>query len=180
MPAIFHALTVTQIRKALAIAGELGLRLIVSGAVQAHRIADELAQRDVGVILGDTESRLEAIRGGGDGYDVRAPAILQAAGVLVSFYGPSGSRRGMPTGRLGGEPALNAAWAYRNGVPETEALAMVTLNAARMAGVSDTIGSLEVGKDADFLVLEGHPFDYDALPIAVYIDGRRVFAREGE
>jgi len=174
VPAIFHALSVAEIEKAIRIADELELRLIVSGAVQAHLMADELARRGVGVILGDTESRLEAIRGGGDGYEVRAPAILRDAGVNVAFYGPSGSRRGMPTGRLGGEPALNAAWAFRNGVPELEALKMVTLNAAEMSGMDSQIGSLEVGKDADFLVLEGHPFDYRALPIAVYIDGKRV------
>ena len=156
------------------LAEEFGLRLIVSGAVQAHRLAPELARAGVGVILGDTASRLEAIRGGGEGYDVRAPAILTEAGVTVSFYGPSGSRRGMPTGRLGGEPALNAAWAFRHGVSEEDALKMFTLNAAEMMGMDAHLGSLDVGKDADLLVFEGHPFDYRVLPSLVYIDGKLV------
>ncbi len=51
---------------------------------------------------------------------------------------------------------------------------MVTLYAAEMIGVADLVGSLEVGKDADFMVLEGHPFDYRALPQMVFIDGRLV------
>ena len=77
----------------------------------------------------------------------------------------------MPTGRLGGEPALNAAWAFRNGVPEQEALKMFTLHASEMNGMDESIGSLHVGKDADLVVFEGHPFDYDTLPMLVYIDG---------
>ena len=80
----------------------------------------------------------------------------------------------MPTGRLGGEPALNAAWAFRNGASEQEALRMVTLNAAEMLGMEDRIGSIDVGKDADFMNLEGHPFDYRALPLMVFIDGRLI------
>ena len=80
----------------------------------------------------------------------------------------------MPTGRLGGEPALNAAWAFRNGTSEEEALRMVTLNAAEMLGMEDRIGSIDVGKDADFMILEGHPFDYRVLPLMVFIDGRLI------
>jgi imidazolonepropionase-like amidohydrolase len=171
VPAIVHARTEDEIRNAIAIADEFELKLLVSGAVQAYRVADELASRDIGVILGDTESRLEDVRGGGDGYNVRSPALLTQRGVKVAFFGPSGSRRGMPTGRLGGEPALNAAWAFRNGVAEQDALKMFTLNAAEMIGMGESLGSIEPGKDADLLVFEGHPFDYRTLPLLVYIDG---------
>jgi imidazolonepropionase-like amidohydrolase len=174
IPVIIHALHEDEIREAMAIATDYDLRLIVSGAVQAHRVAEELARANVGVILGDTASRLEDIRGGGEGYRIESPVILSRQGVKVSFFGPSASRRGMPTGRLGGEPALNAAWAFRNGVPETEALRMFTLHAAEMLGMDDRVGSIEVGKDADFMILEGHPFDYRALPQLVFIDGKLV------
>jgi hypothetical protein len=51
---------------------------------------------------------------------------------------------------------------------------MVTLNPAEIFGIADRIGSIEPGKDADFLVLEGHPFEYNVLPQMVYIDGQRV------
>jgi imidazolonepropionase-like amidohydrolase len=51
---------------------------------------------------------------------------------------------------------------------------MVTLDAAEMIGVADLVGSLEVRKDADFMILEGHPFDYRVLPQAVFIDGKLV------
>ena len=51
---------------------------------------------------------------------------------------------------------------------------MFTLNAAEMLGMEDHIGSIDVGKDADFQILEGHPFDYRALPRMVFIDGQIV------
>ena len=52
----------------------------------------------------------------------QSPALLSKAGASVSFFGASGTRRVMPIGVLGGEPALNAAWAFRNGTSEQEAL----------------------------------------------------------
>ena len=103
---------------------------------------------------------------------MEGPAILNRAGVKVAFYGPGASRRASPIGRLGGEPILNAAWAFRNGVPEVDALRMATLNAAELVGLDDRIGSIEPGKDADFVILEGHPFDYRVLPQWVFVDGR--------
>ncbi len=69
---------------------------------------------------------------------------------------------------------MNAAWAFRNGVPEAEALKMFTLNAAEMFDMGDRIGSIDVGKDADFVILEGHPFDYRVLPLMVFVDGKLV------
>ena len=177
VPVIIHAKRVDEIREAMRIAEDYGLRLIISGGVQAHQVAEELGQKGIPVILGDTGTNLEDIRGGGEGYSAQSPAILNRAGVKVSFFGPGGSRRGMPTGRLGGEPALNAAWAFRNGVPEQDALKMLTLNVAEMFDMEAHIGSIDVGKDADFMILEGHPFDYKVLPERVYIDGKLVFRR---
>jgi imidazolonepropionase-like amidohydrolase len=174
VPAIFQANTVEEIRAAMKLSEDFNLRLIVSGGVQAYRLAGDLARANVGVILG-TGPTHETIRGGGQGYNDESPALLSRAGVKVSFLGASGSRRIMPTGALGGEPALNAAWAFRNGTPEQEALKMLTLHAAEMAGMEDQIGSIDVGKDADFMILEGHPFDYRVLPQMVFIDGELVF-----
>ena len=172
VPALVHADRVAEIREAMAIADEYGLRLVITGGVEAYRLADELAAADVGVILGNSGSLASDIRGGGEGWSVEGPAILSRAGVKVAFYGPGASRRASPIGRLAGEPILNSAWAFRNGVSEVEALRMATLNAAELLDVDDRIGSIEVGKDADFVVLEGHPFDYRVVPQLVFVDGR--------
>ncbi len=172
VPAVIHANRVDEIREAMRIAEDYDLRLIVSGGVEAHVIAEELASAGAGVILGNSGSYGSEIRGGGEGWSVQGPAILSRAGVKVAFFGPGASRRASPTGRLGGEPVLNSAWAFRNGVPEVEALKMATLNAAEMFDMDDHIGSIDVGKNADFIVLEGHPFDYRVLPQMVFIDGK--------
>ena len=54
---------------------------------------------------------------------------------------------------------------------------MMSLNAADMFDMADRIGSIDEGKDADFMVLEDHPFDYRALPLMVFVDGQRVHER---
>ena len=179
IPAVFHANRVEEIRGAISIAADFDLRLIVSGGSQAWQVADELAETSVGVILGDSGVYSSEIRGGGEGWSVQGPAILTSAGVKVAFFGPGASRRAMPNGRLSGEPVLNSAWAFRNGVPEVEALKMATLNAAEMFDVGDEIGSIEIGKKADFIILEGHPFDYRVLPTMVFIDGVMVYRAPG-
>jgi imidazolonepropionase-like amidohydrolase len=172
IPALIQADRVSEIREAMNIARDYGLRLVVTGGVEAYKLADQLAAANVGVILGNSGSFASDIRGGGDGWSVEGPAILSRAGVRVAFYGPGASRRASPIGRLGGEPILNSAWAFRNGVPEIEALRMATMNAAEMLDIEDRVGSIEEGKDADFVVLEGHPFDYRVLPSYVFVDGK--------
>ena len=177
VPAVVHADREPEIRSAISLASLYDLRLVLTGGVEAHRFADELASLGAGVILGNSGSYASDIRGGGEGWSVEGPAILTRAGVKVAFYGPGASRRASPIGRLGGEPILNSAWAFRNGVPEVEALKMATLNAAEMLDMDDRIGSIEVGKDADFVILEGHPFDYRVVPSWVFVDGRLEAAR---
>ena len=172
VPAMAHADRVAEIEAALGLAEDYGLRLVITGGVEAHRLADRLAAAGAGVILGNSGSYASDIRGGGEGWSVEGPAILNRAGVKVAFFGPGASRRASPIGRLGGEPILNSAWAFRNGVPEVDALKMATLNAAEMADLDDRIGSIEPGKDADFVILEGHPFDYRVVPEWVFVDGR--------
>ena len=172
VPAMVHADRVAEIEAALGVAEEYGLRLVITGGVEAHRLAGRLAAAGAGVILGNSGSYASDIRGGGEGWSLEGPAILNRAGVKVAFFGPGASRRASPIGRLGGEPILNAAWAFRNGVPELDALRMATLNAAELVDMDDRIGSIEPGKDADFVILEGHPFDYGVVPDWVFVDGR--------
>ncbi|MYE44726.1 MAG: amidohydrolase family protein [Acidobacteria bacterium] len=172
VPAMVHADRVPEIEAALSLAEDYGVRLVITGGVEAHRVAERLAAADAGVILGNSGSYASDIRGGGEGWSMEGPAILNRAGVKVAFFGPGASRRASPIGRLGGEPILNAAWAFRNGVPEVDALKMATLNAAELVDLDDRIGSIEAGKDADFVILEGHPFDYRVLPDWVFVDGR--------
>jgi len=63
-------------------------------------------------------------------------------------------------------------------MPVDAALRAITINAAEIIGVADRVGSLEVGKDADIVVFDGHPFDYRTVPDLVLVDGLVAYRRE--
>ena len=67
-----------------------------------------------------------------------------------------------------------AALAVREGLPEDVALRSITINAARVVGIDDRVGSLEVGKDADIAVFSGHPLDFRSRCVLTFIDGMKV------
>ena len=60
---------------------------------------------------------------------------------------------------------------------EAAALRMITINSAEVAGMGDQLGSLEKGKVADIVIVNGHPLEYRALPEMVLIDGKVVYER---
>ena len=67
----------------------------------------------------------------------------------------------------------------RYGATEEEALEMITIDPAKMLGVSDRVGSLEVGKDADLALFTKHPLDVYTLVEATWIDGELVYQKDG-
>ena len=75
---------------------------------------------------------------------------------------------------FGSIPGLSAAMAVRAGLDKTAALRAITIDAARLAGVADRVGSLEAGKDADVVLCSAHPFSMDCTIQAVFIDGKQT------
>jgi imidazolonepropionase-like amidohydrolase len=73
---------------------------------------------------------------------------------------------------------INAALAVREGMPEDAALAAITIVPAEIIGVADRVGSLEVGKDADIVIMSGHPFDYRTVVEHVLVNGQVVYQRD--
>jgi len=63
-------------------------------------------------------------------------------------------------------------------MPEEDALKAITINAARVIGIEERVGSLEVGKDADVVVFDGHPLDYRTVAELVLVDGQVAFQKE--
>ena len=176
-PVLVHAERRDDIHSALRIADEFGLRIILDGATDAYKLAGELAERGIPVIVEDL------FRGAGNiedqGFNPRAPAILSGAGVRLGFRPNINSSWFTPgSGSPGGDLLEMAAFAVRKGMDPEAALRSVTIDAARIIGLEDRVGSLERGKDADLLILRGHPLQTRSVPEAVFIEGSLVYRRD--
>ena len=98
-------------------------------------------------------------------------AIMHDDGVVVSFNSDNGD--------LARRLNLEAAKAVKYGsLAEPDALAFVTINSAIQLGIDDRVGSLEVGKDADFVIWTGNPLSVYSRVVSTFIEGRKVFDRE--
>ena len=107
------------------------------------------------------------------------PALLSEAGVRIAFRPRINSGWYTPgSGSPGGDLLEIAAFAVRNGMDADAALRSVTIDAARIIGADDRVGSIERGKDADLLILRGHPLQTLAVPEAVLVDGELVYSRD--
>lgn len=165
LPVHIHAHRADDIATALRLSREFGLRCVVVHGTEGHLIPDLLAREKVPVItgpcLGD-RSKPELAN-----MTLANPAILARAGVDVAICTdhPETPIQYLP---------LCAAMAVRGGLEPEQALAAITINAARIAGVAHRVGSLTPGKDADVVVTSGHPLDWMSRVSAVFIDGKQV------
>ncbi len=176
IPVMIHCERKDDILTALRIADEFKLRIIFDGATDAYKLVDEIKKRNIPVVLENL------FRGAGDiedkGFNPANPAILAKAGIKVAFRPLEGSWYTPGVGWTGGDLLEIATFAVKSGMPEEAALRAVTIDAAKIIGMEKQIGSLEEGKDADILILRGHPFRTRSIPEAVFIDGNLVYRRE--
>jgi imidazolonepropionase-like amidohydrolase len=147
---------------------EFGFDLVLQHATEAWRVADEIARAGVPVsiiMLDSPGGKLEASR-----YRLDYGAVLERAGVEVAIHTDdyiTPSRLFLRSGGL----------AVRGGMSEESALRALTLTPARMMKLDHRIGSLEEGKDADFVILSGAPFSVYTHVLETWIEGERVFDR---
>ncbi|MGD8472898.1 MAG: amidohydrolase [Anaerolineae bacterium] len=168
MRARVHAHRADDMLTAVRIAEEFGLDLTLEHATEGYKIADILAAKSIPVTAGPilfSRSKPEL-----KDMMPKNPGLMSKAGVQVAIQ----------TDEMSAVKylAINAALAVREGMPEEDALKAITINAARVIGVEDRVGSLEAGKDADIVVLDGHPFDYRTVVDLVLVDGQVAFVRE--
>jgi imidazolonepropionase-like amidohydrolase len=150
----------------LRLAEEFGFKIrVLQHGLEAYKIAPEIAKHGAGVSL-FTDSwsfKLEAY----DAIPYNA-YILWKNGVNVSINSDSDERMR----RLN----LDAAKIMKyGGVPEQDSLQMITLNPAKQLGIDKRTGSIEVGKDADLVIWNGHPFSVYSKPEITMIEGETFF-----
>lgn len=167
IPVRIEAHRVDDILHALALADEFKLKLILESPTEAAPVAAEIAKRHIPVVWGPSlptgAPRLETAH-----QDPATPAFLARAGVKVALT--PAARTGLAS-RFVRE---NAAVAAGFGLPSASALRSVTLSAAEVLGVSDRIGSIQPGKDADLVVLSASPWEPGAKVERVFVNGSQV------
>ncbi|MDB6094180.1 MAG: amidohydrolase [Verrucomicrobia bacterium] len=150
----------------LRLSKEFGFKVVLHHVSEGWKVADEIAAAHVAcsvIMIDSPGGKLETREA-----DWRTPAILEKAGVLVGFHTDDpicDSRRFLRT------PAL----AVRAGMSRKGALEAVTIANAKILGLDARIGSLEVGKDADFVLLSADPLSVYTHVEQTWVEGRKVF-----
>lgn len=163
LPLAINANRASDLLAAMRLADEFHLKLVLMGAAEGWRVSSELARRKVPVVvkpLTDIPS-FDAL-----GATLENPARLSKAGVtlVLSSFDTHNARN----------LRQEAGNAISYGLDREAALRAVTLEPARVWGVSDRLGSLDVGKDADVVVWSGDPFELTTGPEHVFIAGREM------
>jgi imidazolonepropionase-like amidohydrolase len=165
-----HCHRADDIATAIRISREFGYELVIDHGTEAHLLADLIAEAGIPVIVGpllvsrskvETRNRSTANAG-----------KLVAAGVTIAL---TTDHPVVPINFL----VHQATFSVKEGLAPAEAMRALTINPARIMGVDDRLGSLAVGKDADFCVWSGDPLDVLSRVQRAYQDGREIYRHEG-
>jgi imidazolonepropionase-like amidohydrolase len=162
-----------DIEAAVAFAEEQGLRMILGGGRDAWRVKELLAEKEIPVVLGLTQS---SPREEDDPYDrpYRNPGELAAAGVKIAFSSGAGGGFGPGGPHLSRTTPYESATATAYGLEAEDALKALTLYPAQIFGVDDRLGSIEAGKIANLIVTDGDPLEITTGVVHLLIGGRQV------
>ncbi|MGD9627830.1 MAG: amidohydrolase family protein [Pyrinomonadaceae bacterium] len=155
-----------DIMTALRIAKEFGLKIVLDGASEAQLVLDEIKASGFPVIIHPTMARA-----GGDteSLSMETAAKLKAAGIPVALQ--SGYEGYVPKTRV---VLFEAAMAAANGLSRSDALSLITIDAAKILGLDDRLGSIAPGKDADLAMYDGDPFEFVSHCTGTIINGKVV------
>lgn len=165
IPIKAHAHRADDILTAIRVAKEFGLRITIEHCTEGHLIKDILVEEGVSAIVGPLISERSKIEL--KNLSLKVPGILSEAGITVAIMT---DHPVVPIQYL----SLCAALAVKEGMDEELALKAITINAARIAGIDDRVGSIEPGKDADLVILDGHPFELKTKVVKTIINGKEV------
>lgn len=171
LPLLVTAQRHQDIATALRLAEEFGFRLVLDGAAEAHQMLPRIAAAGVPIIAHPSMVRAWGPTSPFSNATFELPKLLKKAG--VPFAQQSGFEDYVPKVRV---VLLEAAIAGRWGLPFEDNLASITSGAAKLLGIDDRVGTLEVGKDADLACYDGDPFEYTTHCVATVIDGEVTFS----
>jgi len=166
LPVIISVEKAKDIELAIKFAEEEKLNAIFRGCTQGFKVADKIKEAGIPVII---ESLYRGPSEPEDGYDApyRNVVELAKAGIMICFS--SGTD---PS--LGKDLPYHAARAVAFGLDHEEAIKALTINPAKIFGVADRLGSLEIGKDADLFITTGDPLDLRSEVTHLFINGRET------
>ncbi len=168
IPLKAHAHRTDDIFTALRIAKEFDVDITLDHCTEGHLIVEDLVKENKYIISGPqlTERTKHELKN----KTFKSPGIMSGAGLKVAI---TTDHPVIPIQYL----PMCAGLAVRDGMDKQEALKAITINAAEVLGIKDRVGSLEVGKDADIVIFDGHPFDTASKSEFVLINGEIVFRR---
>ena len=161
---LITANTVPEIAAALRLQREFGFDLVLDSAAESYLLLDEIREAGVPVLIHPTMSR---VRNG----SFETAASLADAGIPFAIQ--TGFEGYVPKSRV---LLWEAAIAAANGLGMERALEAITLSPARILGIDDRVGSVEVGKDADLALFDGDPFEYTSHICGVIIESEVMSA----
>ena len=166
VPLMITANKSQDIMTALRIAKEFNIRIVLDGASEAPLLLNEIKAAGVPVIVHPTMARPG---GDEDSLSMETASKLKAAGIPVALQ--SGYEGYVPKTRV---VLFEAAMAAANGLSRGDALALITIDAAKLLGLDARIGSIAVGKDADIAMYDGDPFEWTTHCTGTMINGNIV------
>jgi imidazolonepropionase-like amidohydrolase len=155
-----------DIGNALRLAKEFKIKLWLDGASESYLLVDEIKAAGVPVLIHPTMVRPTGER---ENFSFETASILIKAGIPVAMQ--AGYEPYVPKTRV---LLWEAAMAAANGLTFDQALGTITINSARILGIDQRVGSLEIGKDGDVALFDGDPFEYTTHCVGVVIDGKVV------
>jgi imidazolonepropionase-like amidohydrolase len=162
-----HCDIVKEILIAVDFAKEFGMDVVIVGGSESYQMPELLKQNNISVILNQMHSLPTSIDDDVD-QPYKTAAALQKAGVLYAINDADGQTRGRNL-------PFNAGTAAAYGLTKEQALQAITLNPAKILGIGDQAGSIEVGKDASLVVSEGDILDMrSSIILHAFIQGRKV------
>jgi imidazolonepropionase-like amidohydrolase len=164
IPALIRASKINEIQAALKIRDDFRIRLVLVGGHEAHKIPQDISSRKVSIIAGPESVLVKK------GRKINYIQELLANNIPVAFCSHSSNDTSFLLYQL--------TFAVQNGLSIGDALDAVTAHPAQILGIPDRVGSIAVGKHADFVVLDGEPFELETRVKKVYINGKGVYSEE--